>query len=235
MRNKGHILLSHLVAYRGDHEDCVENTLQAFQRAVETGARYAECDIQFTRDLIPVVIHDDSLNRLCNSTLKVSELDCTELESICAPHFDLLRLSALLLWLGKQPDLTLFVEVKPHIRLRLSDQQIADRLVMTINQTLLSRIVLISQSGLILEACAKQLFCRLGWVHEGDDNPSDDLEITYIFIPYDKAEAIAAWQAKGLKVGVYTIHKSQQLKHLLAMGVDLIEVNHFARLLHEMP
>ncbi|MCF7820946.1 MAG: glycerophosphodiester phosphodiesterase, partial [Mariprofundaceae bacterium] len=105
-----------LVAHRGDREGGVENTLAAFKLAVKSGALFAECDIQFTRDLVPVVIHDDSLKRLCDLALHVSLLDLIDLEELCYPCFTLLTLQKLLIWLKEKPQLTLFIEIKPDIR-----------------------------------------------------------------------------------------------------------------------
>lgn len=55
------------VAHRGYHDmnnAIWENTISAFQRAIDNG--YAiECDLQYTADGVPVVFHDDDMKRLC--------------------------------------------------------------------------------------------------------------------------------------------------------------------------
>lgn len=55
------------VAHRGYHDmnnTIWENTISAFQRAIDHG--YAiECDLQYTADGVPVVFHDDDMQRLC--------------------------------------------------------------------------------------------------------------------------------------------------------------------------
>lgn len=54
------------IAHRGLHDlnDRVwENTLPAFQRAVDAGFAI-ECDVRLTQDQIPVIFHDDQLKRL---------------------------------------------------------------------------------------------------------------------------------------------------------------------------
>lgn len=55
------------IAHRGYHDmnrEVWENTLSAFARAVDAGFAI-ECDLQYTADSIPVVFHDDDLERLC--------------------------------------------------------------------------------------------------------------------------------------------------------------------------
>jgi glycerophosphoryl diester phosphodiesterase len=56
------------IAHRGFHDmnkSVWENTLSAFSRAVEAGFAI-ECDLQYAADGVPVVFHDDDLQRLCN-------------------------------------------------------------------------------------------------------------------------------------------------------------------------
>ncbi len=56
------------IAHRGYHDmnkTIWENTLSAFQRAVEAGFAI-ECDLHYASDGVPVVFHDDDLERLCN-------------------------------------------------------------------------------------------------------------------------------------------------------------------------
>ena len=69
------------IAHRGYHDmnkAIWENTLSAFSRAVEAG--YAiECDLQYAADGVPVVFHDDDLQRLCNIPGDVRERTSAEL------------------------------------------------------------------------------------------------------------------------------------------------------------
>ncbi|MDT8375986.1 MAG: glycerophosphodiester phosphodiesterase family protein [Mariprofundaceae bacterium] len=221
-----------LVAHRGDREGGVENTLNGFRAAVESGALFAECDIQFTRDLEPVVIHDDSLKRLCDLALHVSLLDLIDLKELCYPYFTLLTLRRLLAWLEEYPQLTLFIEIKPDIRKRLDDDDIAARLVALITETVLPQIVLISESGRILDACREQLSCPLGWVAEG--NEQAECRLDYVFIPCSETAMIAPWHSRDVKVGLYTVNSAATAKELMAAGADMIETNHFSRIVGEL-
>lgn len=57
-----------IVAHRGYAALFPENTMLAFQRALELGAHTIELDIHHSKEGVPVVIHDDSLNRTTNLT-----------------------------------------------------------------------------------------------------------------------------------------------------------------------
>lgn len=52
-----------VIAHRGDSLIAPENTLPAFQSAVEAGADLVELDYLHSADGVPVVIHDDTLDR----------------------------------------------------------------------------------------------------------------------------------------------------------------------------
>lgn len=60
-------LIARPIAHRGYHEasaGVMENTLSAFRRAVAAGFAI-ECDLHYAADGVPVVFHDDMLDRLC--------------------------------------------------------------------------------------------------------------------------------------------------------------------------
>jgi len=223
---------SWLVAHRGDQDHGIENTFSAFMKAADSGARFAECDIQFTRDLIPVIMHDDSLKRLCNLELHASLLDLIDLKELCHTCFELLTLSRLLTWLERRPGMTLFIEIKPDVRNRISDADIAVTLCKSIPEILLPQIVLISEAGGIVDACRKLMNCRSGWVAEGSEQPESAFD--YIFMPYSEAATIESWQSNGVKVGLYTVNSAEMAAELMQKGAELIETNHFSRMVSEL-
>jgi glycerophosphoryl diester phosphodiesterase len=52
-----------VIAHRGASGDAPENTMAAFELAIEQGADGIEIDVHLSRDGVPVVIHDARLNR----------------------------------------------------------------------------------------------------------------------------------------------------------------------------
>lgn len=71
-----------LYAHRGLHDntsDAPENSMRAFQKAVD--AEFGiEMDIQLTKDGVPVVFHDYTLERVCGAEGKVCQYTCEELQ-----------------------------------------------------------------------------------------------------------------------------------------------------------
>ncbi len=64
--------------HRGASGLAPENTLAAFQKAIELGADGMEMDLQLTRDGAVVVIHDDTLDRTTNGHGRVTDLTLAE-------------------------------------------------------------------------------------------------------------------------------------------------------------
>lgn len=72
-----------IFAHRGTTElGAVENTLQAFSDAIESGADYLETDVQATKDAMVVVFHDEDLSRVLGLNKRVSDLTFAELQSL---------------------------------------------------------------------------------------------------------------------------------------------------------
>ncbi len=66
-----------------------ENTLDAFRAAHQKGLQMVEMDVRLSRDSIPVVFHDEDLNRIGNSSEKVSALSASQLrEKVGAPSLE---------------------------------------------------------------------------------------------------------------------------------------------------
>ena len=57
-----------LIAHRGGPVYNPENTMTAFQYAIEVGANWLEFDVQRTMDDILVVIHDETVDRTTNGS-----------------------------------------------------------------------------------------------------------------------------------------------------------------------
>lgn len=73
------------VAHRGFSGKAPENTLAAFRMAMELPyVTWMEIDVQLTRDGVPVVIHDYSLDRTTNGHGKVKDMDWSQMRRLDA-------------------------------------------------------------------------------------------------------------------------------------------------------
>ncbi len=72
-----------IVSHRGifDNKTVLENTLEAFEGVKRSGIWGVEIDLRWTKDLMPVVIHDASLDRLFDLPVNVSEQTLSDIKS----------------------------------------------------------------------------------------------------------------------------------------------------------
>lgn len=83
-----------LIAHRGGPVYAPENTLAAFQNAIESGADFLEFDVQRTKDGVLVVIHDETVDRTTDGSGKVGDLTLEQIRALDAgngeqvPTFD---------------------------------------------------------------------------------------------------------------------------------------------------
>ena len=71
-----------ICAHRGFRTVAPENSLAAFASAIALGAPEIELDVRFSRDGVPVVAHDSSLERVSNGTGNLEQLTLSELKKL---------------------------------------------------------------------------------------------------------------------------------------------------------
>ncbi|MEI6806765.1 MAG: glycerophosphodiester phosphodiesterase family protein [Myxococcaceae bacterium] len=74
-----------ILAHRGARSQAPENTLAAFRKAFELGADGFECDVFLSRDGIPVIIHDQTLDRTTSQKGFVWDYDAKDLQALGVP------------------------------------------------------------------------------------------------------------------------------------------------------
>ncbi|MGC1687651.1 MAG: glycerophosphodiester phosphodiesterase family protein [Candidatus Acidiferrales bacterium] len=108
-----------IIAHRGASGYAPENTLAAFRAAVEMGATFIETDLHMTRDAQFVAIHDSNLQRTTNGTGAVRDMTLAQLKDLDAGRwFDHSfigeRVPTLeeILAFGRQHDVVFYLELK---------------------------------------------------------------------------------------------------------------------------
>ncbi|WP_243355669.1 glycerophosphodiester phosphodiesterase [Bacillus litorisediminis] len=111
-----------IFAHRGSKGTHPENTLAAFQKAIELGVDGIELDVHVTKDGELVVIHDETVDRTTNGTGRICDLTLAEIKQFDAgswfsPNFADEKIPALteVLQLLKSTDILINIEIKSDI------------------------------------------------------------------------------------------------------------------------
>ena len=109
-----------VVACRGACVRAPENTMPAFVAAREDGARWIETDVKLTEDGVPVLMHDDTLDRTTNGQGLVADKSWADMQNLdagswFASEFAGTRIPRLeeLLVFARQANMRLNLEIKP--------------------------------------------------------------------------------------------------------------------------
>ena len=234
-------------AHRGGGKLWPENTMVAFQGAVQLGCRYLETDLRTTRDGVIVAIHDETLDRISDGSGPVCALTLAELKRLDAGY----RLSPdggqTFPFRGKGvtvPTLTEVTQAFPDTRLNLDIKQreppIVEPLVTFIEeQGAHDRILVGSFHDRILKefrrrtggrvaTSAASWEARLFWL-------ASRLGLArFLPVPYDALQVpprqgplpvvdrrfVQAAHRLGIQVHVWTVDESEEMRRLLNLGVD---------------
>jgi len=74
--------LPKVIGHRGAREYAPENTLESIRTAAEMGVEWVELDVKLTRDNVPVIFHDDTLERTTNGSGPMAETDYEDLKQL---------------------------------------------------------------------------------------------------------------------------------------------------------
>ncbi|XP_010871050.3 glycerophosphodiester phosphodiesterase 1 isoform X2 [Esox lucius] len=73
-----------IVAHRGGGHDAPENTIAAIREAHKNGATGVELDLEFTSDGVPILMHDETVDRTTNGSGPLAQLSFSELSKLDA-------------------------------------------------------------------------------------------------------------------------------------------------------
>ena len=68
MTQKKALKLPKLIGHRGVKDLCPENTLESIAMAFEIGLNFVEIDVKISKDRVPILLHDDTLDRTTNGS-----------------------------------------------------------------------------------------------------------------------------------------------------------------------
>lgn len=115
------------VAHRGYAKHYPENTLTAITAAIRAGAQHIEIDIQFSKDGLPMVYHDDDLLRVSNINQAIQAFTAEQL--ITLPAYEPARFGEQFIGvpIADAEEFAILAKVRPHIHfyVELKEEAIA--------------------------------------------------------------------------------------------------------------
>lgn len=236
-----------LYAHRGAAAERPENTMPAFERAVEIGVDALEMDVQLTRDDQLIVVHDESCARTTGAQYTWAQLELSEARRLDA-GWGFIAPDGTRPFAGKSIAVSTFEEVLdafPAIRinvdlkrgravrlmLELIRRKRADDRV-TLASFELATLVQVRRQGYGGETALSQgeVAALLGlpallWRQLPFTGTAAQVPTHAGRIHFDRAAFIAKCHSIGLRVDFWTIDDPDEAKRLLALGADGIMTN----------
>jgi glycerophosphoryl diester phosphodiesterase len=231
-----------LIAHRGYRHRYPENSLKAVEAAIDCGAENIEVDIQFSRNLVPFLCHDASLERISGVNRIIMDCHSEELANYTAgepgrfgdrfndnPINTLAELEPVIV---SNRHITFFVEMKTESSERFGMEHCLKTMADTLDGAL-GQCVLISYDSAAVAAAKEYGFSKTGIIARRWRNRDALIRrcrADYLFIDYrriPKNRDIAA----GCPVALYEITEPATADLLLKRGAALIETFRIAEML----
>ena len=223
-----------IVAHRGLSQSYPENTLPAFKAAAALELYAIEFDVHLTRDGVPVVTHDDTVDRCSNGHGRVDGFSSAEISRLDfggwkAPDFAGLRLPTLTetldtIW-AVNPAMRLLVEIK-------EDDPACARKVLAELQHYRrpQQWMMTSFHPEILKLLRQMAPDCLLHCSEDEDLPFDPgryegVNSIGLGLSVVTPERVARLKQLGLRVDAWVVDTASQLQQAQACGVDGITSN----------
>lgn len=226
------------VAHRGYPSQYPENSLPGMRAALEAGARHVEFDVHFSRDGVPIVVHDGNLRRSTGINAHVYHMDHAELAALPAGeptrfgdryrHLRLPQLGSMLELIEEYPGVTAFVEVKRASLWKIGREQAMNAL-RPLLQPRRDWAVLLSFDRKLV-AMGRDANLRNGWAFEPwrvhRRAQAEKLKPEFLFTSlYGLPPGHDAFWPGPWKWAVYDVQELAQANMLARFGADLIETD----------
>jgi glycerophosphoryl diester phosphodiesterase len=220
-------LMALKVAHRGASVEFPENTLSAFQGALNTDAGMIELDIHMTKDGHIVVFHDDELDRLTDGHGLISRKTLSELKSLTV--------------LGREKIPTLkealdLINGKIKLDIELKGVGVAKPVSDLIKQYVKNKvftyadfIVTSFDHSQIIEFYQYLPLVEIGFIYDKGELPTHlmrlkEANVSWVVCDYRDINInnLEKFHKNGFKVLVYTVNSETEYKDLKLLGVDAI-------------
>ncbi len=235
-----------IFAHRGFSGEYPENTMLAFRKAYETGCDGIELDVQLTKDGVPVIMHDETIDRTTDGKGNLRDYTYEQLCRFdCSGKFagkygfqQIPTLREYLEWV-KDTDLITNIELKNSV---FYYRGLEEKVLALVDQYRLRGRILFSSFSHVSVLKCKQLAPEIpaGFLQEDPfDNAgwyAKDHQVE-CYHPGKKIlskEQVKECHAQGIQVNVWTINKKKDIRKMVKWKVDGIITNYPDRVRKEI-
>ncbi len=247
-QTRGMTRLPEVVAHRGWATRYPENTLESLAAAIAAGVHHVEFDIQLSADLVPMLIHDETLDRTAGVAGCVMDIEYSELRQIgvgevtrLGPEFETVLMPSLADardLLLKYQDVTVFAEIKIESLERFGREPVLDACVAALDG-LPGQVVITSFDPEVLEMARRRHGLSIAWVldlWQADrlDN-ANRLGPEYLFCNYRKLPETPRLLPQGpWRWVLYEVTEVELAFELRERGVEFVESMRAGELIREL-
>ncbi|MCR5017033.1 MAG: glycerophosphoryl diester phosphodiesterase membrane domain-containing protein [Ruminococcus sp.] len=233
--NVGIITRTQVTAHRGCSKEAPENTLYAFEKALESNTDYIELDVQLTKDEQLVVFHDEKLERATGAKGKLSDYTYDELQSLTVkskyvseedfPDARIPLLTDVFELVGEEKLYN--IEIKDHGNTNLTVEKTVEAIkehdlesscyVTSFSYSALKKVKQLDpniKTGLIANVATTTAFMQMKNI--------DALSMNHLLV---NATVVNNAHQNGKRIFVWTVDNKGEMEKMMALGVDNIITN----------
>ena len=223
-----------ITGHRGASGLAPENTMVAMVKAIEFGADFSELDVQETADGIIVLMHDDSLQRTTGLEAPIWEKSFEDLQTLEAGA-----------WFSDEfkgepiPSLKSIIKavrgkMKLNIELKMSghEKQLTEKVVAMVEEEDFINNCIITSFDFSAVNKIKHLNSKIkaGYIFseipEDEDVFAADVDLLSVNKKIVTEEFVQQAHANNKEVHVWTVNEPDDMRKLIALGVDNIITNY---------
>ncbi len=230
-----------IFGHRGFSGEYPENTMLAFRKAVEAGADGIELDVQLTKDLVPVIMHDELVDRTSSGTGYIRDFICEEIEQLDCSYPDRFQgkygvqkiptLEEYLVWMKEEAvNIVTNIELKNNIYYYGGMEKKVIEMVRRYG--LEKRIILSSFNGAsVVECKRKDDSIECGFLvgryleNAGVYARMCGVEYYHPNLEFLTEQHVKNCSENGVGVNVYTVNEEEDMRRMKKWGVNTIITN----------
>ncbi len=233
------------IAHRGAASCFPENSLIGIEAALRSGASHVEIDVQVSADGIPVVLHDEHLERITGQPGSVVQTDWATLSTLPAgepgrlgaafAYTRLITLEALATRWQDWPGATLWVEIKEESIWHFGITRVVESILAAL-RAIAKQFILISYDHCVLQYVRERCDAPIGWVlHDYDDasrRTADRLSPEFMICNVNKIPIEGLWSGPW-QWALYEFTDPQLALQWHHLGAQFIETMAITELLQD--